>query len=119
MLNKELISSSLPILSINDTVFHAQQLMMDYHVLQLPIVYMDKYIGLISEEDVLNATDDNTLLKVYENQLSKLAVRANAHFIEAVQLCNDYGLSVVPVIDKELEWVGAISAIDLLKYLGR
>jgi acetoin utilization protein AcuB len=119
MLNKELISASLPVLSFSDTVFHAQQLMADYHLLQLPVVQDDKYIGLLTEDDVLNAEDDTQSLQQFENHLSKLAARAGSHFLEAVQLCNDYGLSVVPVIDKDMEWVGAITATDLLKFLGK
>jgi CBS domain-containing protein len=119
VLNKELISASLPVLSYNDTVFHAQQLMADYHLLQLPVVNDDKYVGLISEDDILAVENDNMPLKQLENRMSKLAVRANTHFVEAVQMCNDYGLSVVPVVDKEMEWMGAISATDLLKYLGK
>lgn len=119
MLNKEIISSSLPVLSPNDTVSHAQQLMADYQVRQLPVVNEDKYLGLISEDDALNAPDDQLKLQELEQQFSKLAVHANTHFVEAVQLCNDYGLSVVPVVDKEMEWIGAIAAPDLLKYLGR
>jgi acetoin utilization protein AcuB len=119
LLNKELISASLPVLSYSDTVLHAQQLMADYHLLQLPVVNEDKYMGLISEDDVLNVENDNMPLQQLENRMSKLAVRANTHFVEAVQMCNDYGLSVVPVVDKEMEWIGAISATDLLKYLGK
>jgi acetoin utilization protein AcuB len=119
VLNKDLILSSLPVLSFGDTVFHAQQLMADYHLLQLPVVQDDKYMGLLSEDDVLNVEDDTQTLRQFENHLSKLAARANSHFSEAVQLCNDYGLSVVPVVDKEMEWVGAITATDLLKFLGR
>lgn len=119
MLNKELISASLPVLSYSDTVLHAQQLMADYHLLQLPVVNEDKYMGLISEDDVLNVENDSMPLQQLENRMSKLAVRANTHFVEAVQMCNDYGLSVVPVVDKEMEWIGAISATDLLKYLGK
>jgi acetoin utilization protein AcuB len=119
VLNKELISASLPVLSYSDTVLHAQQLMADYHLLQLPVVNEDKYMGLISEDDVLNVENDSIPLQQLENRMSKLAVRANTHFVEAVQMCNDYGLSVVPVVDKEMEWIGAISATDLLRYLGK
>jgi acetoin utilization protein AcuB len=119
VLNKELISASLPVLSFSDTVFHAQQLMTDYHLLQLPIVNEDKYMGLISEDDILSAENDTIQLQQLESRMSKLAVRANTHFVEAVQMCNDYGLSVVPVVDKEMEWIGAISATDLLKFLGK
>ncbi len=119
MLNKDLISSSLPVLSYTDTLQHAQDLMTDYHLLHLPLVHDDKFIGLIAEEDILNAADISLTLRQVEAHLAKLAVHANTHFVEAVQLCNDYGLSLVPVIDKEMEWVGAIAATDLLKYLGR
>ncbi len=119
MLNKDLISTSLPVLSYTDTVFHAQQLMADYQLLQLPVVNDDKYIGLISEDDILTVENDNMLLQQLESRMSKLAVRANTHFVEAVHMCNDYSLSVVPVVDKDMEWIGAISASDLLKYLGK
>jgi acetoin utilization protein AcuB len=118
VLNKQLISSSLPVLSLQDTALHAQQLMADYHLMHLPVTDHEKLVGLISEDDVLNAGDDQ-LLQDMEHQLIKLSVKAESHFLEAVQLCNSYGLTVIPVVEKELEWVGAIAASDLLKYLGR
>ncbi len=119
MLNKELISSSLPVLAPTDTVLHAQHLMGDHHIFQLPVVKGDKYMGLISEDDLLNATDDGMEVVQLENRFSKVAAHAGNHFLEAVQLSNDYGLGVVPVVDKDLEWIGAIAAADLLRYLGK
>jgi len=119
VLNKELISSSLPVLSPGDTVLHAQQLLMEYHLFQLPVVNGDKYVGLLSEEDVLNADSDHTLIQQLENRLSKVAVKANTHFVEAVHLCNDFGLGVIPVVEKDMEWVGAIPATELLRQLGK
>jgi acetoin utilization protein AcuB len=119
VLNKQLISSSLPVLSLNDTVYHAQQLMADYHLMHLPVTDHEKYMGLISEDDVLNADDDGRLLGQMEPHFLRLSVKAESHFVEAVQLCNSYGLSVIPVIEKEMEWAGAILSSDLLKYLGR
>ena len=119
MLNKQLISSSIPVLSLQDTIFHAQQLMADYHLMHLPVINHDTFVGIISEDDAMNADDDSLLLEQLEHQLMKLSVRADSHFLEAVQLCNSYGLSIIPVTEKEMEWVGAIAASDLLKYLGR
>jgi acetoin utilization protein AcuB len=118
VLNIQLISSSLPVLSLSDTVYHAQQLMADYHLMQLPVTNHETYMGLISEDDLLNSQDDQTLEHL-EPLFLKLSVKASSHFVEAVQLCNSYGLSVIPVVEKEMEWAGAISASDLLKYLGR
>src|ERR1700733_15551966 len=93
--------------------------MADYHLMHLPVTNHETYMGLISEDDLLNAADDSQTLEQFESQFLKLSVKASSHFVEAVQLCNSYGLSVIPVVEKDMEWVGAISASDLLKYLGR
>ena len=117
MLNKELISATIPTLNLSDTVIQALDLMSEFHVMQLPVVAEEKYLGLVFEEDLMNH-DERTTLQSLDNHFSKVAVHANTHFIEAVQMLNDYNLSLVPVVDKE-EFVGAIAAIDLLKELGK
>ena len=106
-------------LSYSDTVAHAQQLMADYHLMHLPVLNQEKYAGLISEDAVLNAADDNMSMEQLEPAFIRLSVKAGAHFLEAVQVCNSYNLTLVPVVEPDQEWVGAISAQDLLKYLGR
>ena len=118
MLNKELISATIPTLNLNDTVQQALDLMSEFNVLQLPVVADDKYLGLVFEDSLMNI-DDRAILKTIDTHFSKVAVHANTHFIEAVQILNDYNLSLVPVIEKENEFVGTIAAIDLLKELGK
>lgn len=118
MLNKELISASIPTLNLSDTVIQALDLMSEFHVMQLPVVAAEKYLGLVFEDDLMNH-DERTSLQSLDTHFSKVAVHANTHFIEAVQMLNDYNLSLVPVIDKENEFVGTIAAIDLLKELGK
>jgi hypothetical protein len=63
--------------------------------------------------------DENATLQAITDRFSKVAVRASSHFIEAIQTANDYHLSVVPVIEKENEYAGVISATDLLMQLGK
>jgi CBS domain-containing protein len=118
VLNKDLISATIPTLNLSDTVLQALDLMQEFHVVHLPVVAEDKYLGLVFEDDLMN-TDDRVALQTIETHFSKVAVRANSHFIEAVQILNDYNLSLVPVIDKENEFLGSIAAIDLLKELGK
>ena len=57
----ELISQSIPFLQLDDTVGKALQEMSDFHVSHLPVVNEEKYIGLISE-DILLDNDENALL---------------------------------------------------------
>jgi predicted transcriptional regulator len=118
LLNKDLISASVPILSPTDTVFQALQLMTDYHLSHLPVIAEDKLLGLVSEDQLLNIEDDNQILEKSLMHFSTLSVNANMHFFEAVRVANENSLSVVPVVDAN-GWVGAISSADLLKWMGK
>jgi acetoin utilization protein AcuB len=118
VLNREIISTSLPTLNLHDTIVQALEMMNEFHVSQLPVVDNDKYLGLVFEEDLMSV-DENATLQAVTDRFSKVAVRASSHFIEAIQTANDYHLSVVPVIEKENEYAGVISATDLLMTLGK
>jgi acetoin utilization protein AcuB len=118
VLNKELISSTIPTLNLDDQVAQALELMSEFHVSQLPVVADDKYLGLVFEDDLMNV-DENAALKTIDARFSKVAVNANTHFIESVQTVNDYNLSIVPVIDKENEFIGVIPGDTLLRELGK
>jgi acetoin utilization protein AcuB len=113
-----LISSTIPTLNLEDPVAQALELMSEFHVSQLPVVDNEKYLGLVFEEDLMNV-DENAVLKTIDTHFSKVAVNANSHFIEAVQTVNDYNLSIVPVVEKESEFIGAIPADVLLRELGK
>src|SRR3954462_9655094 len=84
MLTRELISNSIPYLHKDDKVFHALQLMNDYHVAHLPVVENDSYLGIISEEQLLQSDDEHTLsmLQITDGTTS---VQANDHFLKAIQ----------------------------------
>lgn len=119
MLNKEIISAAIPSLHLNDPVSQALDLMADFHVTQLPVVVEDKLAGMVSEDDLLNVEDDEMLLSQLQPSFSKIAAHADAFFYEAVQLVNENGLTLIPVVAGESEYAGSIIATDLLKVLGR
>jgi acetoin utilization protein AcuB len=119
LLNKEIISSAIPSLHLNDPVSQALDLMADFHVTHLPVVVEDKLAGLVSEDDLLNVENDETLLAQLQPSFSKIAAHADGFFYEAVQLVNENGLTLIPVVAGEEEYAGSIIATDLLKQLGR
>jgi acetoin utilization protein AcuB len=116
MLTREVISQTLPYLHPGDKVHHALQLMNDNQVTHLPIVEGEKYIGLISEDDLLQAENDNATLDTLQQSFAVVSVRENEHFLKAVQLAADNALSVVPVVTDENELAGTVAYNDLLKY---
>jgi acetoin utilization protein AcuB len=119
LLNREIISASIPSLNPQDPVSQALDLMADFHVLHLPVVADDKLIGLVSEDNLLNAPDDSFPLSSLYQGFSNITVHANTHMIEAVQLTNELNLTVIPVTDKDSEYIGSITATDLMKAFGK
>jgi predicted transcriptional regulator len=116
MLTGELQSQTLPYLRPGDKVYQALQLMNDNHVTHLPIVNGEKYIGLVSEDDLLQTDNDHTELNQLEQLFSDVSVKNNEHFLKAIQVATDNGLSVLPVVDSDNNIAGAIAYNDLLKY---
>lgn len=116
MLTVDLSSQSLPYLRLQDKVYQALQLMNDNQVTHLPIVEGEKYIGLISEDDLLLAENDNAALSELQQSFASTAVKSDEHFLKAIQVAAENGLSVVPIIDNDNDIAGAVAYSDLLKH---
>jgi len=91
-------------------------MMNDNNVTHLPIVDGDKFIGLISEADLLQAENDNAALSELQQSVSDISVKDDEHFLKAVQLAADSGVSVVPVVTEDNELVGTVAYNELLKF---
>jgi acetoin utilization protein AcuB len=116
MLTRELSSQSLPYLQLRDKVHQALQLMNENHVTHLPIVEAEKYMGIMSEEDLLQADNDHAEIKSLQQSFGNASVKGEDHFLKAVQVAVENGLSVVPVVNGENEITGAVTYADLLKH---
>ena len=113
MLTRDLISNTIPYLHKSDTVFHALQLMNDYHVAHLPVVENESYLGIISEEQLLQSDEESPLtdLQISDGTTS---VQANEHFLKAIQTAVINKLSIVPVVE-EKQLLGIVTYNDLLR----
>jgi acetoin utilization protein AcuB len=113
MLTRDLISNAIPYLHKSDTVYHALQLMNDYHVAHLPVVENESYLGIISEEQLLQSDEESPLtdLQITDGSTS---VQANEHFLKAIQTAVVNKLSIVPVVE-EKQLLGIVTYNDLLR----
>ena len=116
MLTRELLSQTLPYLRMTDKVYQALELMNENHVTHLPIVEGEKFIGTISENDLLQADNDRDMIENFQQSFSDVTIRDDEHFLKAVQLAADSGLSVIPVVNEENELLGTVAYNDLLKF---
>ena len=118
MLTAELINNNIPRLQLQYTITKALQLINDYRVTHLPVVSDDKYLGLISEDDLLDVEEEKGTIEYLQENFIVGHVKENEHFLNAVKCSNQFETTVVPVINEEKELVGVITVTDLLKALG-
>jgi acetoin utilization protein AcuB len=116
MLTIDVSSQTLPYLRLTDKVYQALQLMNENQVTHLPIVDGEKYVGIISEDDLLLADNDNSELQTLEQSFANISVKSDEHFLKAIQVAAENGLSVVPIVDNENEITGVVAYSELLKH---
>ncbi len=118
MLTVELINQNIPRLHLQDTVGKALQLISDYKLTHLPVVADDKLLGLLSEEDLLDAEDDKIPVELLQENFINAYTADNVHFLTAVNVATQFETSVVPVVAEDRELLGVITTTDLLKAMG-
>ncbi len=116
MIARHLISDSIFPLKSSDTGNNALRWMDEYKVSHLPIVNGENYLGLISEQDILDQNDYNEPIGNHNLSLSKSSVTENQHIYEIVELLEKSSLSLIPVVDNHEKYVGVITLQRLLSY---
>ncbi len=114
MLANQLISNHYPAVEPEDPIFRALQLMEDFDIHHIAVLDHKKYLGLLSKDDLLDANDDAPVKDLMSRMLQK-SVKPGEHFLSALKLASQHNLSLVPVVDNEQEWTGAIPYSELLK----
>ncbi|MEO6330628.1 MAG: CBS domain-containing protein [Ginsengibacter sp.] len=118
MLAVDLNTDIIPHLQLDDTVGKALQLVSDFKVTHLPVVSEEKFIGLISEEDLLDVHNKNIVIELLQKDFIAASINENDHFLQAVNISNQYQTNIVPVINFDKELLGTISGQTLLRTLG-
>lgn len=116
MLASQLINTHYPAINLFDKVSFALQLMDDYDVQHLPVLSEEKYVGLASKDDLLDA-DDNASVSSLEDLLIKASVKSEGYFLTALKTVSQHQLSLVAVINEQQELTGVITLTNLMQNL--
>lgn len=115
MLVNQLVSNHYPAAEPDDQIFRALQLMEDFDIHHIAVLDHKKYLGLLSKDDLLDADDDTIAVKELTSRMLQKSVKPDEHFLSALKLASQNNLSLVPVVNNEQEWEGAIPYIELIK----
>ncbi len=116
MLVSQIIESSFPHLAVQDKINFALHLMEDYDVIHLPVLAEEKFAGIVSKEDLLDAKD-TAILATLQQQYIKASVLPDEHFTAALKLASHYDISIVPAVNKNNNIEGIITQKNLIRLL--
>jgi len=112
----QLIAHHVPSLHLHDRVSYALEQMADLKVSHLPVVSEEKYIGLVSEDDLLEG-NENTLLESLVQLFGRPFVRFNDHFLMAAKVMVAMNTDIIPVLNETDELEGVITGDELARQL--
>lgn len=114
MLAKELISEVVPSLKTSDTGLDALNWMEVFRVSHLPIVNNRAFLGLISDVDIYDLNKAEEALGNHSLSYARPYVYAHQHIYDVIEVASRLKLTVVPVLEKNEEYLGLITQSDLL-----
>ncbi len=113
---RDLISDIVPTLRTSDTGVQALSLMDIYKINHMPIVNNNEFLGLISENDIIDMNIPDEAIGNHQLSLTKPYVNASQHFYEVVELAANLKLTAIPVLDVDKSYLGLITLQDLLHH---
>ena len=102
-------------LQTSDTGEEALQQMQVYHVRHLPIVNHEQLLGVLAEDDIL-INDVKESIGSYRLSYLRPYAYENEHLFEVMTKMGRFQLTLIPVIDKEENYLGVITMEDLSQY---
>lgn len=113
MLARELISKVVPPLKPTDETARALAWMDEFKVSHLPVVDGTEYLGLISEDNILDGQQDDTVA-ASQSVFADAYVSESQHIYNVIRKLASTDLSVIAVVDPEGKYLGCITLSDLV-----
>jgi CBS domain-containing protein len=115
LLAEKLISDAIPSVRSDEIGRKALSHMDVYRVSHIPVVDNSKYLGLVSDKLIydLNLTDEPISKEL--DKLNTTHAHINQHIFELAIVMYKLKISVLPVLDDDHYYVGAITLYDLAR----
>jgi acetoin utilization protein AcuB len=119
MLAVELIADVIPPAHTSDSAQKVIDRMLEFRIRHLPIVNEDQFLGLISEDDLAATSDYQTPIGSLTLSLVNPYVLEDQHIYDVIRLFYERQLTVVPVLDNKMNYLGLISVNTLTQYFAQ
>ncbi len=114
MIASELINHMIPPLKLSDTAEKAIAWMEELRCKQLPVVEEGRFMGLISEEMILEVNNIDYLISKFDLECENCTVYPNQHFYDVVKTASDNKVQLIAVVDEDENYSGIITIQDTI-----
>lgn len=114
MIGIELISEDILPLEHTDTGDMALQWMSDFKVNHLSVLKNNNFVGVVSEDDLLNQSKLSLPLTELFDHLPRPYVMDSTHIYEVLKIAALDHLSIIPVLNNKESYLGSIDVRKLL-----
>ncbi len=118
MTAEEIIDSSVPYVTTKYTLSRVLSFMDTFKISHMPVVEGDKYIGLVSEDEIYDRDS-------FEEPVSGMGVLpaphvlSSQHIFDALAVAVRFNIPIVPVIDADHKYLGSISLQTLMSSMAK
>ena len=119
MLANELISDAIPPVHTSDTIQKVIDRMVEFRLRHLPIVNEEQFLGLVSENDLIEESDNQTAIGALSLSMVNPYVLESQHIYDVIRIFYEQQLTVVPVLDAKKNYLGVISINMMNEYFAK
>lgn len=113
----QLISGMIPPLKNSDSGLKAIDWMQEFNVQHLAVIEKGIFLGLLSENDILDLSNPDEPIGKHNFSLYKPYVKEGDHIFEVIKIAAQLHLSLIPVVNDKNQYQGAITLESLITKL--
>ena len=116
---RDIIKKDIFPLHIEDEGINTLAIMDEYKTYQLPVVNgNNELLGIINESVIINMEDLKNSLQFVRHEMLKIFIVLDTHIFEAIKIIAENQLSILPVVNKDYNYIGYLKSTDVIKKIG-
>ncbi|MCO4814278.1 MAG: CBS domain-containing protein [Flavobacteriales bacterium] len=119
MIAIDLINDEIPPLKHSDTAEKALNWMDEFKVSHLPVLKDGNYVGMVSENDILDQLELHKTLDELFQHLPRPSVLRQDHIYQVLSRISELNLTVITVLDKDEKYLGCSNVQHLMSLIAK